>query len=64
MDNCVAITPGILCSNHIISEHKHTYIYIYMDSYTSEIVAYVYIAQVKQCYPGAIFHPQVNLMYL
>ena len=52
MDNCITISPDILNSNYIISEHIYIYI-IWI--YTSEIVLYVCIAQVIQCYPGAIF---------
>ena len=54
IDNCITISPDILNSNYIISEHIYIYIYIIW-IYTSEIVLYVCIAQVIQCYPGAIF---------
>ena len=60
-DNCITISPDILNSNYIISEHIYIYTYIYIYYiyiiwiYTSEIVLYVCIAQVIQCYPGAIF---------
>ena len=56
MDNCITITPGILNGNYIISEH----IYIY--GFINQIVLYVYIAQIIQCYAGAIFHPKVYLI--